>query len=190
MERRREWILASSSPRRREILEQVGIAFRIVTSGVEEVIPAGSPAEVVRALAKQKAEAVAAACAEKGTLILGADTVVACDGRILGKPKDARDAYRMIELLQGREHEVYTGVALIADGCCASFAERTLVKVARMEPEEIRSYTATPEPYDKAGGYAVQGRFARYIEKIDGDYYNVVGLPICRICREAEKRGW
>lgn len=185
----RELVLASGSPRRREILAQVGIRFRVVTSGVPEEIPAAAPEKVAAGLARQKAEAVAALPEAQGCVVLGADTVVVCDGEILGKPKGREEASRMIRKLQGRRHEVFTGAALVADGECRVFAERTVVTVSPMAAEEIAAYVDTPEPYDKAGGYGIQGQFARYIERIEGDYYNVMGLPVCRICRELKELG-
>ena len=184
----RELILASASPRRKEILTQIELPFSVVVSQVEEHIPDAPPVEIVQALARQKAEAVAAGHPE--ALVLGADTIVVLNGAIMGKPKDRADARRMIEHLQGRSHEVYTGVAICCpETGCITFAEQTTVTVRPMEKLEIERYLDTKEPYDKAGAYAVQGIFARYIERLDGDFYNVMGLPASRIYQELKKRG-
>lgn len=182
-----EWILASKSPRRRELLAQIGISFIVRESRCEEKLIGESAEEIVKGLALQKAEAVAEE-AEEGRVILGADTVVVLDGKILGKPRDEADAFRMLLALQGREHKVYTGVALFRKGGGEkiSFAEETTVSVWPMSEEEIRAYIATGEPMDKAGAYGIQGRFAAFIRKIDGDYTNVVGLPLGRVYQEGK----
>ena len=179
------FILASASPRRKELLEQIGVKFDILPATGEEVITKELPGEVVMELAKQKAEEVAKT-AGADALVLGADTVVAYEGKILGKPKDEADALRMLTMLSGKEHEVYTGVALIdnRDQSMENFFERTKVTMYPVSEEEIRDYIAGGEPMDKAGAYAIQGLFAEFIVKIDGDYNNVVGLPIGRIMRE------
>lgn len=182
-----EVILASASPRRRELLGQIGINFRIQVSEVEERIGAVGPDEAVRELSAQKAEAVMAQLAQKeGSLVIGADTVVSCDGVILGKPVDAEDAKRMLRLLSGRSHEVYTGVTLLhgENRERYTFAERTVVHFAPMTEEEISDYVATGDPMDKAGAYGIQGICARYITGIEGDYNNVVGLPVGRLYQE------
>ncbi|MCR5691113.1 MAG: Maf family protein, partial [Eubacterium sp.] len=148
------------------------------------------PAEITKNLASQKARAVASECKEKGkVLIIGADTVVAVDGQILGKPKDKKEAKAMMEALSARSHEVFTGVSLlyVEDGKIKeekSFAEKTQVMVAALSEEEIKAYIDTEEPYDKAGGYGIQGLFGKHIEGICGDYNNVVGLPVHRIYQE------
>lgn len=193
-------ILASASPRRKEILSQAGISFEVLAAEHEEKSCFHEPEALVKDLAAQKAAAVAAIVKEKfskgetaaGPVVIGADTVVALHGQILGKPKDEEDAFRMLSGLQGTAHQVYTGVSLIrltGDGRKEqiSFAEATHVSIAPMSPEEIRRYIATKEPMDKAGSYAIQGKFARYIEGIKGDYYNVVGFPLHRFCVEAKK---
>ena len=180
-------ILASASPRRRELLGQIGIEPVIRPSHVEEKITTDIPEEVVKELSSQKAEDVAAGAAP-GSLIIGADTVVACDGKILGKPATHEEAYQMIRSLQGRTHEVYTGVTMIrkeAEGDHGViFAERTEVEVYPMTEEEIRSYADSEDPMDKAGAYGIQGSFAKYIRGICGDYNNVVGLPVGRLYQE------
>lgn len=183
-------ILASNSPRRRELLRQIGVEPEIRPSQIEEQVTSQVPEEVVTELSLQKAEDVAAG-AEAGSLILGADTVVAVDGRILGKPHSHQEAMDMIRLIQGRTHQVYTGVTLIwKEGTGSrgvSFAEKTEVLVYPMTEEEIRDYADSEEPMDKAGAYGIQGRFAAYIKGIQGDYNNVVGLPVGRVCQEWKK---
>ena len=186
-------ILASASPRRRELLTQIGIPFEIQVSDVEEKVTSIVPAEVVQELSRQKAEAVAAAVAEnRQTLVIGADTIVACDGEILGKPRDAEDAVRMLRLLSGRSHEVYTGVTFVyelGDGTqdIHTFYECTEVHFAPMTEVEIAEYVATGDPLDKAGAYGIQGFCARYITGISGDYNNVVGLPVGRVYQELKR---
>lgn len=183
-------ILASASPRRRELLTQIGIPFEILVSDVTERVSSDDPGQVVQTLSGQKAEAAEAlAGTSEETLIIGADTVVSCGGRILGKPRSEEDAGRMLRLLSGREHEVYTGVTLIlrrGDGerTVRSFWECTRVEFAPMTEREIDAYVATKEPMDKAGAYGIQGFGARYIVGISGDYNNVVGLPVGRLYRE------
>lgn len=186
-------VLASGSPRRKEILMQIGVSFTCRTSDKEEVIRSTDPEEVVKELAQMKAEDVAAS--EEGpVLVLGADTVVAHRGQILGKPKDREDAIRMVSGLAGDTHEVYTGVCMIikeADGTIrkVSFAEATKVSVYPMTEQEIEAYVDTKEPMDKAGAYAVQGLFAPYIQGISGDYYNIVGFPIAGIYQRLKAEG-
>ena len=180
-------ILASNSPRRRELLRQIGVEPEIRPSKVEEWVTAQVPEKVVMELSLQKAEDVAAG-APAGTLIVGADTVVAVDGRILGKPKSHEEAADMIRMIQGRAHQVYTGVTMIrkeeTGSRGRSFAEKTDVLVYPMTEEEIKAYADLDEPMDKAGAYGIQGRFAAYIEGIRGDYNNVVGLPVGRVYQE------
>jgi MAF protein len=187
-------ILASGSPRRKEILENQGVHFRIITSDKEEKITKEDPGEVVSELAEMKASDVyeRTAGSENGDfLIIGADTVVACDGKILGKPGNYERACEMIELIEGREHFVFTGVCLTGRKEGRDFKivfdEKTAVFVSEMTKKEIEDYAKTGEPFDKAGGYAVQGLFAPYVEKIEGDYYNVVGFPLSRTVRELKK---
>lgn len=183
------FILASASPRRKELLEQIGVKFDILPATGKEVITKELPGEVVMELAKQKAEEVAKT-AGADALVLGADTVVAYEGKILGKPKDEADALRMLTMLSGKEHEVYTGVALIdnRDQSMENFFERTKVTMYPVSEEEIRDYIAGGEPMDKAGAYAIQGLGAKFIQKIEGDYNNVVGLPIGRIYQEIKRK--
>lgn len=182
-------ILASASPRRRELLGQVGIVPEIIPSTMEEVITSTDPEAVVLELSAQKAGEVAARLG-KGKIVIGADTVVSVGGEILGKPEDTQDAARMIGLLQGGVHQVYTGVTLILTGekeRRVSFAERTDVRVYPMTPREILQYVTSGESGDKAGAYGIQGRFAAYIQGISGDYSNVVGLPVGRTFQELKK---
>ncbi len=186
-------ILASGSPRRKELLEQIGVSFEIKTSQKEEVMSSTNPEEVVKELSKMKAEDVAEGILEPA-IILGADTVVAHNGRILGKPKDKQDAIQMISSFAGQEHYVYTGVCIIikeADGSqeIISFAEGTKVTVYPMTEQEILDYVESGECNDKAGSYAIQGLFAPYIKGIEGDYYNIVGFPIAKIYQRLKEKG-
>lgn len=182
-------ILASGSPRRKELLEQIGVSFEIIKAEGEEVLTTDIPAEAVRELSRQKAREVADRT--DGDVVIGADTVVAAEGRILGKPKDQEDAVRMLELLQGKEHEVLTGVTLILkeSGREICFAEETKVRVYPMTEGQIRAYVESGEPMDKAGAYGIQGRFAAYVSGIEGDYNTVVGLPVGRLYQEALAAG-
>ena len=171
-------ILASQSPRRRELLEQIGIEFTVQPSTVEEKITETDPRKVVQDVAASVSE---------GT-VLGADTIVVLDGKIMGKPKSRKHAVEMLQSLQGRTHSVFTGVALIRKGAGSEqtlqFAEETQVTMYPMSREEIENYVDTKEPMDKAGAYGIQGRCAAFIERISGDYNNVVGLPVARIYQE------
>jgi len=185
---KRKIILASASPRRREILNQVGISFTVCVSGAAEELFSGSPAEIVQALAAKKAEEVWRENPE--ALVIGADTVVVCDGKILGKPKERQDAAAMLKSLCGHTHEVFTGVAIRCQEEQFEFFERTEVVIGKLSEEEMEAYLDTPEPYDKAGAYGIQGSFAKYITEIHGDFYNVMGLPISHLYRELKKRNW
>lgn len=181
-------ILASGSPRRKEIFEQVGINFEIITSDKEENMDKDNPEELVKDLSKMKALDVAQKV-DGPCIIVGADTVVAKDNLILGKPKNKEEATEMIRLLQNDSHEVYTGVyVLIKENSHEiqelSFAVSSKVKVASMNQTQIDDYVKTNEPMDKAGAYAIQGKFAPYIVGIEGDYYNIVGFPISRLYQE------
>lgn len=204
-------ILASASPRRRELLEQIGLTFEVCPAKGEEIITKEKPWEVVMELASQKAQETASMVKAYGErhgelvepqdiMVIGADTVVSCsrtDGEpdtILGKPKDEADAYAMLSLLQGRTHAVYTGVSIVllgALGRCGehTFYEKTAVAMRAMDETEIRRYIATGEPMDKAGAYGIQGKCAVYIDRIEGDYNNVVGLPVAALYRELKRLG-
>lgn len=195
-------ILASASPRRSQLMKCTGIDFEVRTSEVEEVITGHLPEEVVKELSMQKAEDVfesvlkEKACAKAGEkdreeefVVIGADTVVSVDGKILGKPKDEEEAFGMIRSLSGRGHEVYTGVTLIRGNHCQRkkvvFAEQTEVFFQEITNEEIREYLKEESWKDKAGAYGIQENFgAKYIREIRGDYYNVVGLPVSRVYKE------
>lgn len=190
-----KYILASASPRRKEILEQMGLEFEIMPAKGKEVVRYEKPKEIVMDLSRQKAEEIALLRnrEEKPELIIGADTIVVKDGEILGKPKDEEDAYRMLSMLQGDSHKVYTGVTFILrkeSGLQThSFVEETEVFMHPMSEAERRNYISTKEPFDKAGGYGIQGRCAVFIKKIHGDYQNVVGLPAAGIYQELKKLG-
>lgn len=179
-------ILASASPRRRELLHQVGIEPEIEPSHVEEVITTTVPADAVMELSAQKAGDIAKRHEGEQVIVIGADTVVSADGKILGKPHDESEAFEMLSMLSGRKHQVYTGVTMIfcETGKITTFAEKTDVEVYPMTEEQIRAYIATGEPMDKAGAYGIQGRFAMHVKGICGDYNNVVGLPVGRLCQE------
>jgi septum formation protein len=173
-------ILASNSPRRRELLQNAGFKFDVRPGGIEEVRLPGEPAEdFARRLARDKALDVARQ-SEAGSFVLGADTVVAINGEILEKPADAADAARMLRTLSGHTHRVITGVCLVRapEGVLAWTHETTSVTFRALTDEEIESYVASGEPFDKAGGYAIQGLASRFIPRIEGCYFNVVGLPI------------
>lgn len=176
-------MLASASPRRQEILRNAGISFVVQVANIEEKVLEGeSPRECAERLAREKARAVAAR--RPGDFVLGADTIVVVDGEILGKPRDAEDAARMLRLLSGRSHEVITGVCLIApDGAENVQSEGTLVAMSAIGDREIQAYIQTGEPMDKAGAYAIQGMASRWIPRIEGDYFNVVGLPMALVWR-------
>ncbi|GEC91281.1 MULTISPECIES: Maf family protein [Brevibacillus] len=172
-------ILASSSPRRRELLQTLGLSFTVITSDVDETTAGHlSASEVVEELSLRKAKEVASRLTEG--VVLGSDTVVVLDGQILGKPVDEMDAYRMLSMLQGQEHTVYSGVALIdvETGRAEVSHSLTDVRIRALTEQEIKSYIATGEPMDKAGSYAIQGIGATIVEGITGDYFTVVGLPL------------
>ncbi|PDY45784.1 Maf family protein [Bacillus pseudomycoides] len=179
-------ILASGSPRRKELLELAGVPFEIVVSEIEETIGAySSPADIVMSLALQKASAVVEH--HEDSVVLGADTIVTYESRILGKPKDESEAKEILQLLSGKTHEVYTGVALISKEKTVTFYERTEVTFWELTEEEIDAYIATKEPLDKAGSYGIQGKGSIFVQHIQGDYYSVVGLPIARLVRELKQ---
>ncbi len=187
-----EIILASASPRRRELLEQIGFVYRVMPSLKEEKAEGENPAEIVQNLARQKAEDIAAQVKLPGKLVLGADTVVVWKNQIIGKPANREDAFLMLKNLQGDTHQVYTGVAfswMDREGKIKThtFYEETGVEVYPMSDEEIQAYIASGHSDDKAGAYGIQGSFGAYIKGISGDYYNVVGLPIGRVYQEMKK---
>lgn len=170
-----ELILASASPRRREMLALMGYDFTVKPSRAEENIGHCAPGEYVSRLARIKAAAVAEE--NPGCCVLGSDTIVYLDGEILGKPRDKEDAFRILSTLSGRTHTVFTGVAIIADGKETVFYDKAEVTFKTLEPSEIRDYIATGEPMDKAGAYGIQGPATVLVEKIDGCYFTVIGLP-------------
>jgi len=179
-------ILASKSPRRREILEMLGLKFEIIVSEADESSDVTDPTALVRELAARKGRAVLDSLIADGedvsdVLIISSDTLVFCDGEILGKPRDRADGERMLRLMSGRSHTVASGVAAIYGGVCAVDSDETQVRFSKMSDGEIDFYLNTNEYADKAGAYAVQGVAALYIDGIDGDYFNVVGLPLRRL---------
>ena len=185
-------ILASSSPRRAEILANAGLPFTVVSSAVDESpSPGEKPAALVQRLANAKADLVTAR-AVGPAIVLADDTVVVLDDKILGKPSSTEDARHMLQQLSGRTHSVLTGVALVRlpDGERRQFIESTLVHFRPITDEELAAYLATGEPYDKAGSYAIQGLAGRYIPRIEGCYFNVVGLPLSRVLTELKSLGW
>lgn len=175
-------ILASQSPRRRELLQQMGLTeFEIIPAvGEETADPSLPPEQLVEQLALHKAAEVVAKCGEED-VVIGADTIVVLDGRVLGKPQDQADAQRMLASLSGRRHTVYTGVTVIRGERRMVSHEATQVCFRSLTEEEILHYIATGEPMDKAGAYGIQGRGALLVDSIQGDFYNVVGLPVCRL---------
>ena len=186
----RKIILASGSPRRRELLTQIGLEYTVIPSKKEEILRFTQPEDIVKDLSLQKAQDIAEN-AEVGTMVIGSDTVVSLDGEILGKPHTSENAVAMLKRLEGRSHQVYTGVSVVIKGMAAdgtdaiiSFAEKTDVHVYPMTEEEIQAYVATGDPLDKAGAYGIQGIFAKHVQGISGCYYNVMGLPIGRLYQE------
>lgn len=174
-------ILASGSPRRKEILLNAGYEFEIITADADETLPAKiTPDEAVKYLAKLKGDAVAK---NNSGVVISADTVVAFGEKILGKPKDREDAIKMLKMLSGNIHSVYTGVCVQDGEKSVTFCVKTDVKFYELSDKEILDYVNTKEPMDKAGAYGIQGKGAVLVEKIDGDYLNVVGLPLARLSR-------
>ncbi|HZV59761.1 MAG TPA: Maf family protein [Candidatus Eremiobacteraceae bacterium] len=185
-------ILASSSERRAEILRNAGVQFTVISSAIDETpIPGETPHDLVARLAAAKAELTAARAIGPG-IVIAADTVVVLEGRILNKPRSTDDARHMLEQLSGRAHSVLTGVTLVRlpDAERREFVESTLVQFDQLSAEEISDYLATGESHDKAGAYAIQGRAGRYIPRIEGCYFNVVGLPLARLLRSLHELGW
>lgn len=179
-------ILASSSPRRKELLTTAGVEFEIHVKEVDESIPEGTlPADAAVITATKKAKAVAGDFAD--CIVIGADTIVVCDDKILGKPDGRDGAAKMLRMLSGREHEVITGVCLIKGEEIRSFAKISKVRFYELTDAEINAYVATNEPYDKAGAYGIQGLGCTLVESIEGDYFNIVGLPVAAVVREINK---
>lgn len=178
-------ILASASPRRRELIQLLNIPYTCISADCDESLEPCPPQEAVCILSERKARAALTQCTlEAGTVLIGADTVVAAEGFILGKPADDEEAFSMIRLLSGEKHSVYTGVTLISQEGIRTFAEETRVTVADLTDEEIYRYLATGEHRDKAGSYGIQGAFSIHVTEIQGDYNNVVGFPVARIYQE------
>ena len=184
-------ILASASPRRQELLRNAGIPFTVQSASIDETPLAGeAPRECAERLAREKALAVFQSNPQH--FVLGADTIVVVDDVILGKPRDAEDAVRMLRLLSGRTHAVITGVCVVRARSVSSVrtaSETTLVTFCELSDDEIRFYIATGEPMDKAGAYAIQGMASRWIPRVEGDYSNVVGLPVALVYRILRERG-
>ena len=173
-------ILASASPRRRELLSLITTDFEVVVSEVDETLADGiDPRQAVMQLAERKAQAVAKSHPDR--VVIGSDTVVAVDDEILGKPADDADTIRMLKLLSGRKHHVYTGLCIAYQGKTTVFYDGAAVEFSEMSEQEIVDYAASGEPRDKAGAYAIQGLASKFIKGIEGDYYSVVGLPVSRL---------
>ncbi|MGH9556736.1 MAG: Maf family protein [Terriglobales bacterium] len=173
-------VLASSSPRRQELLRNAGIVFEVEAADLPEVqLPGEAPLAFARRMATEKARIVFARRPQD--VVLGADTIVVVDGAVLGKPSDPKDAARMLRLLSGRAHEVTTAVCLLGPGIEETAAETTVVTMTAISDSEIQTYVASGEPMDKAGAYAVQGGASRWVSRIEGCYFNVVGLPVPRV---------
>ena len=181
-------ILASQSPRRQELIRSITSDVRVIVSKAQEILPAGiAPEAVAEYLAGIKAEGVAAD--RPDDVVIGADTVVILDGEVLGKPCGAEDAARMLRALSGKTHSVITGCAILKAGERVSFSEITRVEFYPLSEREIAEYIATGEPFDKAGAYGIQGRGCVLVKRIEGDFFNVVGLPVARLKRELERCG-
>jgi septum formation protein len=187
-------ILASSSPRRAEILRDAGIAFDVRAPQIDEArLPNEAAEKMAARLAEAKARGAAESSGKKNpAIIIGADTAVELDGEIFGKPRDAADAREMLSYLSGRTHYVVTGIYVLRlpDGAARSAVETTAVTFARLDQKEIDAYVISGEPFDKAGGYAIQGRAGRYIPRVEGCYFNVVGLPLARLYALLNELGW
>lgn len=183
-------ILASGSPRRRELLSQIGLKYVVMTSDTDETTSKKIPYEVVMELSLKKAKAVYDKLdehAKDNSIVIGADTIVSFNDRILLKPKSAQEAFETLKSLSGQTHQVYTGVSVISSGGIHSFYEKTDVEFYKLSDSEINEYIGTKDPMDKAGSYGIQGMFARYVKRIDGDYNNVVGLPAGRLYQEIKE---
>ena len=183
-------ILASGSPRRKELLSQIGLEFKVITSNVSEDTLFTSPEDMVKDLAYNKGMAVYQTLSDEekqNSIVISADTIVYHNGKVLLKPVDERDAFNILKSLSGKKHEVFTGAFIKSGNFSSSFCEKTSVELFDISDEEIRDYIASGEPFDKEGAYGIQGLFARYIKGIEGDYNNVVGLPVGRLYQELKK---
>jgi len=186
---RQNLILASSSPRRKELLENLHLTFEVFSCHVDESFdPALTPGEIVRELSSRKAKAVSEF--HPSSFIIGADTVVVLEGVVLGKPKDRTEAYSMLQSLSGKTHSVYTGVAIIAPDTEIQFHVKTDVVFWELSDDEISAYIDTGEPFDKAGAYGIQGLGSVFVKEIYGDYFAVVGLPVSKTVREMRNAGF
>ena len=182
MTQNRPWVLASSSPRRRDLLGLLCSNFEVIPSQIEEIQqPGESPSQMAQRLAKEKAVAIRPFRPE--SVVIGADTVVVCEGQVLGKPASPKEARSMLQKLSGRSHEVITGLCVLKGETVVVDAASTIVRFSQLSGEEIEDYLATGEPFDKAGGYATQGKAARFVEGIEGCFFNVVGLPVSLLYR-------
>ena len=172
-------ILASQSPRRRELLGLTGLDFTVRVADIDETMDAGkAPFEEVARVSCLKAQAVAR---KPEDVVIAADTIVVCEGKVLGKPRNEEDAYRILSLLSGRHHEVMTGMTVLRGEEIITHTEVTKIHFRELLPTEIRAYIASGEPMDKAGAYGIQGGAALFVDQMEGDYYNVMGLPVCRL---------
>ena len=183
-------VLASGSPRRKELLEMLGFKdMLIIPARGEETAPEdAAPDVIVKTLSAAKAKEVAAQ-RDREDIIIAADTIVWSNGRMLGKPRDEQEAFRMLSELSGKTHEVYTGVSVIKGDAAISEYEKTYVTFRKISDDEIKAYIKTGEPMDKAGAYGIQGKASIFVERIEGDYFNVVGLPLCRLNEILKKQG-
>lgn len=181
-------ILASGSPRRRELLAKLNIDFEIITSDADETIDSDNPETIVETLSERKARAVFDTITDDNVLVIGADTIVYYDGEVLGKPEDEEDARGMLSMLSDRTHQVYTGVSIISrikgEEKVKIFSDRTDVTFYEIDKFDLADYIKTGSPMDKAGAYGIQDDFAKHVKKIDGDYNNVVGLPLSKLYQE------
>jgi len=172
-------ILASQSPRRRELLGLFRIPFTVRVADIDETMdPEKSPFDEVARISRLKAEAIPR---EQDDILIAADTIVVCDGNVLGKPRDEADAYRMLSMLSGRDHQVMTGLTVLRGQCAVTCTEVTDIHFRTLSESEIHAYIRTGEPMDKAGAYGIQGGAALFARRLEGDYFNVVGLPVCRL---------
>ena len=184
--KKKEIILASGSPRRKQLLKMAGIRFRVVPADIPEIIPDGmAPEKESEYLAGIKAGYILSE--NQDALVIGADTTVLCEGQVLGKPKDKEDAKEMLRFLSGKTHEVYTGVAIVTDEESDCFTSVTKVEFYELSDEEIDWYVSTGEPMDKAGAYGIQGFGCRLVKRIEGDYFTVMGLPVAEVARRVRK---
>ncbi len=178
-------VLASASPRRKEILAGMGARFSVFSADVDESCDIIDPIQLTRELARRKGEATLKELVERGedegAIIISADTVVACDGRVLGKPQNESEAYEMLSLISGRSHTVCTGIAVTYEGVTHVDHSVTTVHVDEIPQKEMRKYIDSGDPYDKAGGYGIQGRFSQWVSGIEGCYFGVVGLPVSKL---------